>query len=426
MAGLGLSDAVSGYQEGVNWKLKNDEAQRQAGIQKSLDAVNQATAQSMKTAEADDVAAQQKAWLAGGGESEKFIPKTRAPSDSLMFKFAQDRGTALMRAGLIDQAVQNEAAVQAQRIRVRQGALERFRMDRDHAKLATAIYDTIPDGKSITEATTVEGAPALNVGSTNMPAMPTKLQLKLSDGSVHSVTPQDVEETAMRLSDPQYAAHEAAMRLAQMKETMHANRELAVKDREGENQVRLEGVKGKNKLGEIDRAHTGTMEVLDSDNSARKLRTDSENKTRMGVAGIAANATLGAASLGKQGRVEGAAIAGSAHVRGAEIAADARGAKTVNAAKSLADMHGLVMKTVGERMQGALGGNRIGSEQTLAIANMAQAAVEQAANNGQVLNPGVAAAAAIDEWSKRGVKPMPGESRRQMEKRRAAAAEGGN
>lgn len=423
MAGLGLSDAVSGYQEGVNWKLKNDESQRQAGIQKSLDAANQVAAETVKTAEAEDLGTQRRDWLAGGGDNNTFTPKPFVPADSLKLKVAQDRGTALMRAGLMDQAAQNEASVQAQRMRVRQGALERFSIDRDHAKLATAINDTIAGSKSITEATTVEGAPALNVGSTNMPAQPTKLQLKLSDGTSHSVTPQEIEDMALRLSDPQHAAHEAAMNLVRLKESLHTNREMAVEGVKSDNAVRLEGVKGKNKLGEIDRTHAGNLEVHSLDNEAHGLRTDSENTTRLGVAGVNSGATLGAASTAASARIEGATIAGAAHVKGAQITADSRGTKSSNAVKATSELNALVTKTIGQQMQGPLGGTRIGSEETMGIANLAQAAIDQAKSRGQILDPGIAVSGAIDRWRKSGKKPMPGESLKSLSNRIQKAPE---
>ena len=204
MAGLGLSDAVSGYQQGVEWKQQQETAGREKAKRDQLDAINQSSSQVVKDAEAQDYSGQRKAWLDGGGDNAQFQAKPFQPPDNLMFKVSMNRGNALLKAGLIDEAVKNEALTQNQRMRVRQEALDRFRLDRDHSKLASAIYDTVPDGKSIVSATTIEGAPAGDAGGSlaGMPMRPSKIQLKLSDGTTHSTTPQEIENVALRLSDP--------------------------------------------------------------------------------------------------------------------------------------------------------------------------------------------------------------------------------
>ena len=91
--------------------------------------------------------------------------------------------------------------------------------------------------------------------------------------------------------------------------------------------------------------------------------------------------------------------------------------------KATSELNALVTKTIGQQLQGTMGGSRIGSEETMGIANLAQAAMDQAKSRGQILDPGIAVSGAIDRWRKSGNKTMPGESPKALSKRIQKAAE---
>ena len=380
MAGLGLSDAVSGYQQGVAWKQDQEEIARKKGIQAKLDEANQAASKVVQDAEAEDYSNQRKAWL-DSGAPDGFQPKPFTPPDNLMFKVSQDRGTALMRAGLIDEAVKNEAMTQAQRLRVRQNALERFRIDRDHAKLASVIYDTVPDGKSIVEAKTIEGAPAGDPGGSlaGMPMRPSKIALKLSDGTTHSTTPEEIEKIALRLSDPKFSEHEAAANLVRLKAEYEAEKAKDVEgyraDREAKN-IDRRGAQERQTLGVKSEAD---MSLAQFNKTADAERTAGTNRTSLAVAATSA----GASRYSADKRVEAAKA----------------GKKATGAADKVKDfkaVHDEVTRVIGEKSNSMLGsGGRISGEDTLTISKAAKKAMDD-----YDLEPAEAIKGAIDHFVK--------------------------
>lgn len=351
MAGLGLSDAVSGYQQGARWKDQQDEIAREKSRRDTLDAVNQQAAGVVKQAEEADYGNQRKAWLDGGGDNAQFQAKPFQPPDNLMFKVSQERGSSLMKAGLVEEAVKNEALTQAQRMRVRQSALDRFRMDRDHSKLASMIYDTVPDGKSIVSATTIEGAPAGDAGGplAGMPMRPSKIQLKLSDGSTHSTTPEEIEKIALRLSDPKFSEHEAAANLVRLKAEYEAEK---AKDVEGYKATREE--RNIVRRGEEDRRTAGVkagadMSLAQFNKGADGERSAATNRTSLAVAATGAEAS----KYGADKRVEAA---------GGKEAKKTADQKT---AQDLPKLQEMITKSYGEETSGLMGGTRLSSDATM-------------------------------------------------------------
>lgn len=118
-------------------------------------------------------------WVSGGGDPAKF-----RPSDTTMLKASEAFGQALAEGGDFQGYLKNEAAIQPHRLRVRQQALQRFKMDGNKGKLMETVYATIPDGQEIVGVQEVTGGPMPDRGTnpTATPAAPPKtLQQGLAD-----------------------------------------------------------------------------------------------------------------------------------------------------------------------------------------------------------------------------------------------------
>lgn len=260
-----LADAVPAMQQGQAWRQAQDQNQRALKQQASMDEANGIVAQGVKDAEADHLKRQRAAWLASGQDETAFKPEPFKPTDKLMFDLSGKRGMALMKAGLVEQAVANEALVQQQRLRVRQGALERFRTDRDHARLATAINDTNPDGREIKKITTIEGVSGLDAspGSPASAPIPQKIRIEFSDGSIVDEEPKKIEAYALALSDPQHASKEAALHLARLTAKAQADERIRVDRVKGEEARKTVGTRTEGTLAAVDRRTEGAVEVAE-------------------------------------------------------------------------------------------------------------------------------------------------------------------
>lgn len=260
-----LADAVPAMQQGQAWRQAQDQNQRALKQQAALDEANGIVAQGVKDAEADHLKRQRAAWLASGKDETAFKPEPFKPTDKLMFDLSGKRGLALMKAGLVEQAVANEALVQQQRLRVRQGALERFKTDRDHARLATAINDTNPDGREIKKITTIEGVSGLDAspGSPASAPIPKKIRIEFSDGSMADSTPEEIEQAALALSDPQHASKEAAFHLARLTAKAQADERIRVERVRGEEARMTVGARTEGTLAAVDRRNEGAVEVAE-------------------------------------------------------------------------------------------------------------------------------------------------------------------
>lgn len=261
-----LADAVPAMQQGQAWRQAQDQNQRALKQQAALDEANGIVAQGVKDAEADHLKRQRAAWLASGQDETAFKPEPFKPTDKLMFDLSGKRGMALMKAGLVEQAVANEALVQQQRLRVRQGALERFKTDRDHARLATAINDTNPDGREIKKITTIEGVSGLDAspGSPASAPIPKKIRIEFSDGSIVDEEPEKIEAYALALSDPQHASKEAALHLARLTAAqVRADEQIRVERVRGEEARKTVGTRTEGALAAVDRRTDGAVEVAE-------------------------------------------------------------------------------------------------------------------------------------------------------------------
>ena len=355
-----LADAVPAMQQGQAWRQAQDQNQRALKQQASMDEANGIVAQGVKDAEADHLKRQRAAWLASGQDETAFKPEPFKPTDKLMFDLSGKRGLALMKAGLVEQAVANEALVQQQRLRVRQGALERFKTDRDHARLATAINDTNPDGREIKKITTIEGVSGLDAspGSPASAPIPQKIRIEFSDGSIVDEEPKKIEAYALALSDPQHASKEAALHLARLTAKAQADE-----------RIRVARVRGEEARATDDRRTRNDRTLADVNNSAAQKRVETQGRYGVQEANIRASASA------KEGKAP-------------------EGRKRLSAK----ELQAMVEDSYGQLTQGGFGSKRIGNNTTAKIAEGASAYLDQ--------YPEATESQAINAAAKRlGVKP---------------------
>jgi hypothetical protein len=361
MAGLGLMNALDAYQQGVSWKQGQDEIAR---VQKQRAALDEANA-----AATGVITQSQQEWAANGAQGQY------KPNDVTMFKAAEARGQALAKHGLWDQYVHNEAQIAPMRLRARSTALQRYQSDGDIEALARSVYPTIFDGKEIVGVEKVQGAP----GSENLglAARPTKLKLKLSDGTEQDMEPQRLVQIVQQsLIDPQTTLkNEIELNLARAKESIKTEGKITVERTKGEEARKTEDVKATN-TQQLEGVKFGNQKELASiNNASAEKRADGNNK-----------ATLGAASIGAEARREAA-----------RIGADSKAESGPKKDQQYDQLHDEFVRVYGDTQMGALGGTRTATESTQAMASYAQALMKA--------QPGMSVAEAIrkssEEWKKR-------------------------
>lgn len=365
MAGMNLMNAVRGYQQGLQFSQEQEQVARAKQQQAVMDEADKAAS--------GVVSASQAEWAATGAQG------TYQASDTTMLKAAQARGQTLAKGGDWNGFLKNEATVQNQRIRVRAGALQKYEQDGDFEALARTAYPTVFDGKDIVGTERLGGMPALN--SIGRPGTPTRYKIKLSDGTTQEVSPEDeVKKLKLSLIDPvKSAEREIETNFLRTKAQIEAEKQIAVEREKADQQRRTDGVKTENDIKLGDRKAGHDRSLAEFNKAADAERSAGSNA-----------ATLGAARIGKEGRIEAAGItAETARTKAATVAKDDR----VKTAKATQD---LVIKTWGEQ-SGALGGGRIGNQETLKISNYAQALMDA----DQSLSAGMAVQQSIDEFVKR-------------------------
>lgn len=294
MAGLGLTQAVQAYQQGTEWRQRQDALQKQQQREAIIEQANQAAAAVIDASKAE--------WALNGAQGQY------TPNDTTMFKAAEARGQALAKGGDWDGFIKNEATVQQQRIRVRANALQRYEQDGDFEALARTAYPTVFDGKEIVASERLGGMPALD--SINRPATPTKFKFKLSDGSTQEVEPEQIiKKLKMSLIDPVKAAEqEVELNFKRTAAEIEAAKQKEIEAEKGRqarltdgvrttNDIRVEGVRGEQARQTEGLKATNAMSLADVNNKADQKRTETS-----------AGATVRAAELGKEGRVEAAGI----------------------------------------------------------------------------------------------------------------------
>ncbi len=331
MAGLGLINAVNAFQQGTAWKQQQAEIARAQEQRAALDEANAAATGVIQQSQAE--------WAANGAQGQY------RPSESTMFKAAEARGMALAQRGRWDEFIQNEAQVAPLRVKARATALQKYELDGDAEALARTVYPTLFDGKEIVGTEKVIGGEGLK----GAPSGPTMLRLKLSDGSTKMLAPDEiVKMVKTSLIDPQTAMkNEAMLNLERMKAEIDAAAKTKVERVKGEEARKTEDQKSASAAG------------LESMKAEKQLAlADRQGERAREVANIHAGATLGAARIGADSRVAAAEKTAS-------------GAAPGKADRLYDQLHDEAIKVYGDRVNGPLGGNRIANEHTQAMARYA-------------------------------------------------------
>lgn len=368
-----LMDVVKAGQEGVEWGQRQAAIKRERQAQKTLMEADQEASRVFERSKAE--------WAANGAQGQW------VPTDETKMRAAEARGIALARAGDWQSYLKNEGTVAGLRTMLRGRALQEFEVDGDIEKLLRRHHATVFDGRDIVGIEKLPGADAVE----QLPAQPPTLLVRYSDGSEARIDPRRVVGAIKTsLADPAKAAEEEIkFNFSQMLEQFKGEQKVQQIRVEGQERRDTERVKG----GE-DRATAGYRHDLDVglagvkfghdktlaslNNAAAQRRTETSASATRDAATTGANARVEAARLGREGKD-----------------ADDDG-KTYKA------IHDEVIRITGQRMQGPLGGTRIGDTATAQIARAAQMAEQQ-----QGLSRADAINGAINAWLKRN--PAPGE-----------------
>ncbi len=236
MAGLGLTNALGMYQQGLGvYNAQQDRQRQQQQIAKQearqaqLEAANKAAA--------------------------GFIEQTRAkapnpeqwqPDDDTMFQAGAVRSRELARAGLFEDLAQNEVALEKQRMRARGSALQNWRLKRDPKQLIAQAYSTIPDGGTVQDVQPLDGGK--------------RVKVKFSTGTEQEIDPEQLA-----------GALEASLVEPQKYAEMSIRRNM---------ETALVEARNKARLGEIDAQHQANMARDEVNNKARADRTEATNDSR--------------------------------------------------------------------------------------------------------------------------------------------------
>lgn len=201
MAGLGLTQALGNFQQGMAWRDNQTEMQRQKDQRAKIESANAAGAKVVKDAQAAheaDQAAQLEAWTKGGKTADEFQAKPFTPDDGVMFRAAHARGNALLGAGEFDAWAENRAKIIPMQVRARQEAWQRYQTDGDIGALGKAMYDTIPDGKHVKAYDKLSGP-----GPDGLQTAGDRIRFQLDDGTTKLYRPQEIEAMAKKaMEDP--------------------------------------------------------------------------------------------------------------------------------------------------------------------------------------------------------------------------------
>jgi hypothetical protein len=374
MQGLGLSNAVDRFQQGVAWSQQQEEIGRVRAQRQAMDEANRTA-----TSVLDEDKAQ---WALQGA------PGTYKPNDSTMFRAAEARGMALAKAGLWDHFVQNEAQVAPMRMRARAAAVQDFDLTGDPDKFMRSVYPTLFDGRRIVSSERIQGADAVQ----GLPAIANKMVFTLDDGTKQSFSDADIKriygQTKASLVDPvESAKREAMINQKRAEAEIEAAKQQAIETTKQAGRVQLEGVKNSYAITQEGLKQSNRLGLADVNNASAERRSAGNNAATLQAAGVAANSRLQAANVSADAR---------------KYAAD----KPEKAAKApnFKELHDQVTRVMGMPQQGLMGGNKVSDEHTMQVANFAQALLKK--NPG--MNEGEAVSLAVTEWKKRGNKrPVP-------------------
>lgn len=317
MSGLGLTNALHEYQQGVAW---NDQQKQQAVQNKQLQTIqdaNAAGAQALQQAHTDDLAQQQQAWTDAGNDASSFQPKPFQMTPQILLAGMHARSDALAKSGDLDLWTRNEAATAPVRNTIRQQvvgkALADYDATGDGAALAQAVYPTVHDGVDIKSITTdptgglgMQGASA--AAAAGQSVKPT-YNITLSNGQTHALTGDQIASMAHdAILDPsKMADYEFQSRLQQAKTAGQVSVDQAKAKAEGDQARQTEGVKGENAM---------QVEGLRSNTSLQV--GEGNNKATIGAAGIRGAAEQASAGITAQGRITAAGLRAGGGADGAK------------------------------------------------------------------------------------------------------------
>ena len=313
MAGLGLTNALHEYQQGVAW---NDQQKQQAVQNKQLQtiqAANAAGASALQQAHEDDVAQQEKAWTDAGNDPSTFQPKPFQMTPQILLAGMHARSDAIANSGDLDLWTRNEAATMPIRNQIRQQvigkALADYNATGDGAALAQTVYPTVHDGVSITGIKTGVDASAGGQTAANGGQAPaTTYQISTSDGQTHTLTGDQIAGMAHdAMLDPQkWADYEFQSRLQAAKTAQEIARDKSKAQAEGDQARQTETVKGGYHLQGIGLEGANRLAVAQGNNQATLGAAGISAKGRVDAAGIAADSRVDVAGLRAAGGPDGA------------------------------------------------------------------------------------------------------------------------
>jgi hypothetical protein len=287
MAGLGLTQALQGYQRGVEWRQQQDELQREKDIREQTNLANAAGAKVMqdaKTAHDLEQAQAMEAWANSGKAPQEFKAKPWQATPDLLLKASDAKGSELAKRGLWQQYTENFAQFSPIRHQVRQKAyadlLSRYDADGDPVALAKGAWPMVHDGTDIAghseedaQALGLSGAatPALRESASGVPgygqsnasqvdakarAGGKRYSFQLSNGeTMGPLTGEQIREHVLKatLSPDQVMQYEFQRRLIadKRKADLEAKREE-------------EAIKHENRMAEIGLTNTGRQEVTET------------------------------------------------------------------------------------------------------------------------------------------------------------------
>ena len=295
MAGLGLQNAVMAYQQGRAWRENQDQLELQKAKRDRINAANKAGSEVMTQAQAQHEAEQAAAlegWTKEKGTNEGFQAKPFQMNEGVMLKALDSRGQTLAKGGDWDDWIANEAKAAPLREQVRtktfDGAMKQFDLDGDAVKLAQAVYPTIYDGKEIVrpiiDKTGGKGFKAASGLANAGAAMPMeRISFELSDGSKTKPLTKDQLVAKVKWA----SMNPAEVRQYEMQERLNAAKlalTKAEKDAEAEKEIKVEGVKHKNKMGlsEFEQDRLDARSAADNA-SAEKRTNTTASATRYGA-----------------------------------------------------------------------------------------------------------------------------------------------
>ena len=393
MAGLGLTNAVQSYQQGVQWRQQQDLIAEQKAKKDRINAANKAGSEVMTQAQAQHEAEQAAAlegWTKEKGTNEGFQATPFQMNEGVMLNALDARSAALGKGGDWDDWMANEAKAAPLREQVRtktfDAALKQYDMDGDPIALAEKVYPAIYDGRKIvrpivgtsggkgggaaTNAALAESnaKTGLAGASSASEAGPETIQFELSDGS--KTKPMTHEQLVERvkwasLNPSQVRDYEIKRRLQDAQLEFERNKAAA----KGEEDRKTEKVKGNERRG---------LAAIVADRE--DARAEADRKSAEKRAGISAGATRYSADKGLE----------AAKVR-------TKGAGKDDRVKAFSDLHAEVQKIVGKQAMGAFGGTKMADEDTLNMARYAEALME----DDDELGSGDAINKAITEFKKR-------------------------